>query len=126
MHRDRVNNLVALFCLSIGIVLIAILLTSCRGTVPAVEAKFWAGDSVRGGITRAQESKTMMCTDSEFDDYVCLTYEDLKEIYALLLQCKSWSTAELAKNKHFQKFYRKNRQVVDYVNALYTYEKSRK
>lgn len=46
-----------------------------------VELKAFAGDSSSHGISRAQEKKTIKCDSPEIDEYICLSYEDLKKIF---------------------------------------------
>lgn len=41
---------------------------------------FWAGSSQDASIHRSQENRAISCKQSEFDDYVCLKYEDLREL----------------------------------------------
>jgi hypothetical protein len=68
-------------------------LIGCPGTeMPKIDISLWAGDSNRDGITRAQEDRSMGCQEKYFDEFVCLTYDDLKVIYATLLKCKKWDT----------------------------------
>lgn len=63
--------------------------------IPKIEAAFWAADSKSGAIVRAEDKKAIACLEPEFDQYTCLTYYDLKKIYATLLKCKKWSTQEI-------------------------------
>jgi hypothetical protein len=58
--------------------------------------KTWAGDSKKAGITRAQDSETIVCSDPKFDDYVAVTYADLRELREIMLQCKDWGNVQEA------------------------------
>jgi hypothetical protein len=66
-------------------------ITSCsHGSMPVWHGKTWAGDSARAGITRAQDSLHIDATDPQFDNYVAMTYEDLKELFGIVWSCKQW------------------------------------
>lgn len=60
-----------------------------------LEIRAFAGDSAKLGITRAQEKKTISCKDTEIDDYICLSYEDLEKIFnqlkRLQQKCRAWA-----------------------------------
>lgn len=71
---------------------ITLLMLGCKTQMPKVDVELWAGDSSRSGITRSQEEKTMECRDEQMDEFVCLSYGDLKKIYSTLLMCKKWGT----------------------------------
>jgi hypothetical protein len=61
--------------------------------IPEIQIKTWAGDYREGAIVRAQDNAKVSCRDSYFDNYVCLSYEDLKKIYETLLICKDWGAS---------------------------------
>lgn len=63
----------------------------CASPLPTIDIKTWAGDSKIEGIQRAQDKKSISCKDPEFDQMICMTYEDLKKIYLTLPKCKAWS-----------------------------------
>lgn len=68
-----------------------IFLIGCPGSeMPKIDISLWAGDSDRDGITRSQESRSIGCHEHDFDQFVCLTYDDLKSIYSTILKCKKW------------------------------------
>jgi hypothetical protein len=69
-----------------------ILVTGCpAGKPPRFDGKWWAGDSSRSSIRRAQESEEIKCESEAFDDYTCLTYEHLKLLYqTYVLGCAKW------------------------------------
>lgn len=53
--------------------------------------KVFAGDSEKGGVTRAQSGETILCTDKRWDSYLALTASDLRallETYSL--GCEKW------------------------------------
>jgi hypothetical protein len=83
----------AWLCFVIGMVIIFIIivgLSGCSSTphpTNKMSVMFWAGDSVHEGVSRMQENKTLACADPIFDNYVCLSYGDLQEIYQSMLQC---------------------------------------
>lgn len=57
------------------------------------------------GITRAQDNETIACYDPKMDKFVCLSYQDLQAIFAVMLQCKDWGgvqtrTLQEAMNKY--------------------------
>ena len=58
---------------------------------PEWNAKFWAGDSQYGSIRRAQDHEIIECMDPRFDDYVCMTYDDIMKLEKEVLnRCESW------------------------------------
>lgn len=77
-------------------ILLLLGITSCTtGPIPRWDGKLWAGDSARGGITRAQETdparRTIPANDPRFDDYVALSYEDFRSFVATYVYgCKQW------------------------------------
>jgi hypothetical protein len=69
----------------------SLLLGSCgSGPVPRWDEPIWAGDSKRGGITRAQANQHISCSDPAFDDYVAVRYDGLRELFAIMLSCEKW------------------------------------
>lgn len=85
--------------LKIGyITLLLSLMTGCKTEMPKVDIELWAGDSHRAGVTRSQEEKTIACNDEQMDEFVCLSYADLKKIYSTLLKCKKWGTEVSSEN----------------------------
>lgn len=68
-----------------GIILISYLLTGCA-TKPDLRVSTWAGDSKSGSVMRAQEKRSIKCTALEFDDMVCVNYEDMKLLQEVLLE----------------------------------------
>lgn len=79
-------------CFAIGLFLIfwIIGLPGCSSAMPKTEILTWAGDPLNDGISRAQESKLLQCSNSQFSGYVCMTYDDLVKLYSTLLLCKTW------------------------------------
>lgn len=64
----------------------------CEGQRPDWTAKFWAGDSKTQSILRAQDNESIPTESPEFDNYVCLTYEDVLKLETeVLSNCKKWS-----------------------------------
>lgn len=107
----------AYLCLFAGLFIIFYLLTlpGCKESIPPIDATFWAGDSKNIGITRAQDSKTIQCNQAEFDQYVCLSYDDVKKIYDTLLQCKEWP--KKMTSKQAEQLYKTNGEIIHHVNA---------
>jgi hypothetical protein len=92
------------------LIFIAIYCAGCPGAeMPNIDVSLWAGDSSRSGVTRSQEEKTLSCEDPQMDEFVCLTYEDLKKIYSTMLRCKKWG--EVISEENTQKFIDKNPDV---------------
>lgn len=104
------------YLLFFGIAIILIInLTSCASQpIPALDVKTWAGDSAHYGITRSQDDETIYCEDPEFDEYACMSYSDIKKIYATLLQCQKWGPP-IATRSQLKKMYRENREVITHV-----------
>lgn len=70
---------------------LAALPSSCGSNkVPSINVKLFAGDSAHDGFTRAQNNTTIECTSKAIDDYVAMSYADLKSIYTVIQECKSW------------------------------------
>lgn len=86
----------------------------CRTTVPKIDVQTWAGDSEHAGITRSQENKTIECKDPKMDEFVCVSYEDLKKIYETFFLCKQW-TGDTMSSLDKKAFYKTNQQVLDRV-----------
>lgn len=89
---------------SVSLILL-VLLTACRSAPPKVSVDLWAGDSgatfdrshrgdlnttYRGGITRAQVGESIACDDIRIEEYVCMTYADLKKLFDLIWMCERW------------------------------------
>jgi hypothetical protein len=74
--------------------LLALALGSCamaKPKRPDWHGKLWAGDSGRGGISRAQAGEHISATDPLFDEYLALSYADFREFYRIyVLGCKQW------------------------------------
>lgn len=58
--------------------------------VPKVAVRIYAGDSAAGGITRAQDNERISCVMPDIDRFACMTYDDLKKIYAVMQSCRDW------------------------------------
>jgi hypothetical protein len=72
-------------------VIAALWLSGCKNTPPKFDGKFWAADSERGSIRRAQENSEITCKDPAFDDYLCMSYADHKRWYeTYVLGCERW------------------------------------
>lgn len=110
-----------MFFIGIAIILWVISLPGCKSSMPPIDVSFWAGDSAKDGVTRTQENKTIECKDPEFDELVCLTYEDVKKIFAVLLQCEQWPrSATLVKtDKLLRRLEKHNPEVANYVTQHY-------
>lgn len=104
------NHFKAAFKQGLLLCLIAVYCAGCPGAeMPKIDVSMWAGDSNRAGITRSQEHKSIGCFDEQFDEFVCLTYDDLKKIYGTLLKCQKWG--ESVSQENTQKFIDKNPEV---------------
>lgn len=103
-----------MFFFGLAIIFWVFLLQGCKSSMPPIDVSFWAGDSAKDGVSRSQENKTIPCNDPEMDDLVCLSYTDLKKIFAVLLQCQQWpSTVSLVKtDKLLRRFERNNPEVL--------------
>ena len=64
----------------------------CQNLRPKWTAKFYAGTPDIDGISRSQDNDIIYCKDPTFNDYVCLSYDDLKKLETeVLSKCKDWS-----------------------------------
>lgn len=105
------------FLLGMAIIFWVLALPGCKNPIPVIDVSFWAGDSAKDGVSRAQEGKTLACKDPQFDQFVCLTYEDLQKIYDTLLECKDWPKSQLASDRDLRHFKKMNPEVYHYVRA---------
>jgi hypothetical protein len=105
------------FCFGTGVLMIlyALALPGCKSNMPSIDAKFWAGDSAQAGISRSQDQKTLECKSPEFDQFVCLTYDDLRKIYNTLLKCKQWEAQAKASPEETLAFLESNAEVINHV-----------
>lgn len=66
-------------------------LSSCKTPgMPDWDGKVYQGSSVVEGIVRSQENETIYCNEPKFDEFVCVSLEDLQKLYANILKCKKW------------------------------------
>lgn len=85
--------------------------------MPPVDVTFWAGDSAHEGITRKQDQKTIPASDPSFNDMACLSYLDIRKIYAVLLSCKDWGDQPTMSSQELNHFKKKNSDVIRHVSA---------
>ena len=95
--------------------LMIILITTTGGCphkvkIPKIEISLWAGDSEREAISRSQESKSISCKDPRIDEFVCLSYDDLKNIYSTFLKCETWNDSDVSE-ENTKKFLDQNEQI---------------
>lgn len=93
---------------------LALNLQGCSYPMPKVDVTFWAGDPSIDGVSRAQDNEHMVCSDQKFEDYACLTYADIKKLYAAMLQCKEWGPP-IATKDEVTALLKKNSEVVHHV-----------
>lgn len=75
------------------------ILTACPAKeMPKIDVTLWSGDPDILSITRGEGQISIGCDDSQFEQFVCLTYEDLKNIYSTMLKCTQWSEDISAEN----------------------------
>jgi hypothetical protein len=105
---------------------------------PKVDLKLWAGDSsamfdrsyrgdditsYRGGITRAQDGQSIACDNVKIDEYVCMTYADLKKVMDAMWSCQKWP-AQVAKMNNVEM--NKAIQIYGDVSSRATYIENQK
>lgn len=62
-----------------------------HGEIPKWEGKLYAGDSQKGGISRAQDAEFISAKDAQFDEFIAMSYDDFKSFYSVyVLGCKEW------------------------------------
>lgn len=105
---------VFLFSLGLTIVYIALHLSGCSYPVPKVDVTFWAGDSAHASIRRSQDEEQIFCSDPKFDEYAALSYQDIKNIYEAMLQCKEWGPP-VATQQQLQTELKHNNEVIQRV-----------
>lgn len=72
------------------IVLTVNLVGCAHATIPKWDGKLYAGDSQRAGISREQDHEFIAAADPAFDEFVAMSYEDLKKFYLIFQSCKQW------------------------------------
>jgi hypothetical protein len=82
---ERLMGILFFIVVILGVMLTAILISGCQHKValiprPACNWKLWAGDSADSSVTRAQDGKSVKCSDPAFDSYICLTRADLSNL----------------------------------------------
>lgn len=53
-----------------------------------LDVKIYAGDSKNQSINRAQDNEIIYTNDPRFDNFACLSYEDVEKIAIKLKQCE--------------------------------------
>src|ERR1700689_1859763 len=102
-YFQRENSTIAWFLFFFGITIIFYIFgTGCKTNPPAIDVTFWAGDSSKTGVTRAQDNQTLSCGSASFDDYACLTYEDIRKIWDALLLCEKWPAQTVSSPSNLQ------------------------
>jgi len=87
MTKKILANWKSCFALSVSLLFIE----GCGGRIPSWDGKIFAGDSEREALVRAQSNEVIECKDNRFDDYMCMSYDDLKKFYeTYVLGCKEW------------------------------------
>jgi hypothetical protein len=84
------------YLVTVSLLSLSLLGNSCSTPPPSWHGKLWAGNSATSSIDRAQTNEKTACNDPNFDGYVCLTYEDLRELREILLRCKDWGLVQEA------------------------------
>lgn len=114
LQTDKELAAFGCFVLGIGLIIFILTIPGCAGThLPPIDASFWAGDSAKNGISRSQENRTLECKDPSFDNYTCLSYQDIQKIYDTMLECKEWPT--LATHSQIKEFAKRNPEVIQNV-----------
>lgn len=49
------------------------------------QGKVYVGDSLKGGVTRNATEPTILCTESQFDKFICMNYGDFKTLMDKIL-----------------------------------------
>jgi len=80
----------SILILGLAVVIMLLVGPGCATQRPSIDVSTWAGDSKNEGVSRAQDKKTVMCSDPAFDQMVCMSYEDLTKLYLVFSQCGSW------------------------------------
>lgn len=57
---------------------------------PPWYGKIFSGDSSQEAIVRAQSNEKIYCNDSNFNNYMCVTYEDFKDLIKIIDSCAVW------------------------------------
>lgn len=87
---SNARNIVLLFAQVALTAWAVFFLPACNVPFPHMDIEVWAGNSKDLTIERKQESKEISTADPEFDNFGCMTYDDFKEVYRVLMQCNEW------------------------------------
>lgn len=101
--------------LLIALAMVSFYFSGCNAKIPPIDVTIWAGDSAHAGVTRAQEHQTILATDPKFDALACMTYTDIKKIYATLLTCKDWGDQPTMSVSEVKNLLDKNSELVTHV-----------
>lgn len=116
MRNEKNETLLpSFFLFLLGIIILAyvLLTTGCKPvTMPSIDVQFWAADSERSSIVLKSEDAEISCASPDFDQYACLTYEDIQKIWDTMLQCKEWN-AEPINTAQARRLVRKNSHIVE-------------
>jgi hypothetical protein len=93
-NDDPESHTASVVCFFMGITVLLILLIfieGCKTAAPQLtqeDVYLWAGDSKSIAISRSQFNLLLYCTDPEFDNYVCMTYDELERFFNRLQECR--------------------------------------
>ncbi len=76
--------------LSIILAFSLLIFIACPSDMPDWHGKLYSCSSRVQGIIRSQSNHIILASEPEFDDFVCLSYEDLSELIDILKRCKKW------------------------------------
>lgn len=58
--------------------------------MPEWNGKIWQGWPNYGAIVRKQEGEIIYCDEPRFEDYICVSVDDLAELQKNMLKCEKW------------------------------------
>ena len=69
---------------------ICLIVSSCVScvTLPELDIQVYKADSIQEAIVREQDGEIIYAREQRFDDYYCVSGDDLGEIYDALLRCR--------------------------------------
>jgi len=73
------------------ILLIASFVSCKHPKPPSWNGKIYAAYSQESAIVRAQSNETIYCNSAEFDNYLCISYDDYKSFIKTFVDgCQAW------------------------------------
>lgn len=95
----------------------SVVVSNCGSApIPKVNVRIWAGDAENVSITRSQDPDQIKCESPRFNEFACMSYQDLAALFdALQNSCQQFDQTKLMTAKEKKIFYNENRKVIDRI-----------